>query len=205
MLPAWLVNELKEVGFELDPPSRRARRSRIETMILNDLVVNHEHEFNGWDEKIENSDSRPDAFIVWKYEGKYYIIFKEIDEHRHDDRSIVYEQYRMTMLAILAKELEFEGIYFVRTNSAERKVIDPLQQAGVSKLLWSIMKDPQDGVHARYVDFPNNHHHYLASVARRIDEDEDEVDLATGAEGEHHMLPLFNSVDEVNTGCEAGK
>ena len=205
-IPAWLVDELKKVGFELDPPSYRYRWKRVETKMLHHLEVNHKVKFNGWDEKIEKSKSRPDAFIVWKYEGKSYIIFKEIDEHRHDDRSIVYEQTRMTMLVVLAKELGFDGIYFVRTNSAERKDIDPIQQAGVAKLLWSIKNEPQDGVHVRYVDFPINHHHFLASVARWIDEDvdQDEVDLATGETGEHHMLPLFNSVDEFNTSCEAG-
>jgi len=203
-IPEWLVDELSPLGFELDPQSYRARRKRVETKFLHDLEVNHKIEWNAWDEKIENSDSRPDAFIVWEYDGKFYIIFKEIDEHRHDDRSIVYEQTRMTKLAVLAKKLGFVGIYFVRTNSAERKDIDPIQQAGVAKLLWSIKDEPQDGVHVRYVDFPSNHHHYVASVARRIDEDEDEVDLATGEEGEHHMLPLFDSVDKVFTGCEAG-
>ena len=110
----------------------------------------------------------------------------------------------MTLLAVLAKKLGFTGIYFVRTNSAERKRVDQKQQAGVAKLLKSIMDEPQDGVHVRYVDFPFNHHHFVASVARKIDEDEDEVVLATGEEGEHHMLSLFNSVDDYYTGCEAG-
>jgi len=204
-IPQWVVDELSPLGFEFDPQSYRERRKRVETKFLRDLEVNHNIKWNAWDEKIEDTDSRPDAFIVWEHEGKYYIIFKEIDEHRHDDRSIVYEQTRMTMLAILAKKLGFVGIYFVRTNTAERKEIDQVQQAGVAKLLKSIRNERQVGVHVRYVDFPFNHHHYVASVARHIDEDEDEVDLATGEEGEHHMLPLFDSVDEVFTGCEAGK
>jgi len=204
-IPAWIVEELQKVGFELDPPSRRARRNRIETLILHDLIVNHKHEFNGWDEKIKGTKSRPDAFSVWEYEGKFYIIFKEIDEHRHDDRSIVYEQVRMTLLSVLAKRLGFAGIYFVRTNSAERKEIDAAQQAGVAKLLWSIIKNPQNGVHAWYVDFPIDHHHFLASKGRTITiEDEDEADLAMGEEGEDPMKDLFNSVTAINTGCEAG-
>ena len=155
--------------------------------------------FNGWDEKIEDLKSRPDGFIIFEYKGKMYIIFKEIDEHRHDDRSIAYEQVRITMLTVLAKRLGFEGIYFVRMNTAERKEIDPSQQKGVAGLLWKIQLAPQLGVHAWYVDFPINHHHVLASQERVLFEG---ADVATG--NEDSMKPIFNSVKTLITGCQCG-
>ena len=115
-VPKWVVNELEPLGFEFEPPSRRARRNRFETKSFADLRENGNILLNTWDESIEDSDYRPDALIIFEHHSQLYIIFKEIDEHRHDDRSITYEQIRMTLLTALAKRLGFKGIYFVRTN-----------------------------------------------------------------------------------------
>lgn len=40
--------------------------------------------------------------VIW--EGSS-IPFEEVDEHRHDDRSVVYEQVRMALLSTMAKSL----------------------------------------------------------------------------------------------------
>ena len=151
--------------------------------------------------KASKTLNRPDAFIIIERHSQLYIIFKEIDEHRHDDRSIAYEQIRMTLLTALAKRLGFKGIYFVRTNSAERKEIDRKQQDGMIDLIKKIMETCPEGVHAWYIDFPPNHHHVTASLERVTFDGADE---ATGEDGEDWRKPIFNSVLPINTGCQAG-
>ena len=67
-----------ELGFEFDPSSRRKRRHHIETKGVDDLLKTYRAVFNEWDETTDKgSKGRPDGWILFKFDEKLYILFKE--------------------------------------------------------------------------------------------------------------------------------
>ena len=195
----WLRKELAKIGFEFDPPSRRKRQDRVETKIFYDFGATYNIILNRWDERIDNeSKSRPDGVIQVEVDGEKYLLYLEVDEHRHDDRAIEDEQKRMTYLVGLGVKLGCKGVYILRMNIAERKDIDRTQQGVVADLIKKILyTDRPVGAHAWYVDFPKDHHHVCASKRREV--------LAMAVNRESWETPMFNKVHTVESGVEAGK
>jgi len=198
-IPDWLRVELAKIGFELDPPSRRKRKDRAETKIFYDFGATYKIILNHWDERIDDeSKSRPDGVIQVRLNGELYLLYLEVDEHRHDDRAIEDEQKRMTYLVGLGVKLGCKGVYILRMNIAERKDIDRTQQDAVAGLIKKILYvDRPVGTHAWYVDFPKDHHHVCASQRREV--------FASVENRESWETPMFNKVHTVESGVEAGK
>jgi len=131
-------------------------------------------------------------------DGEKYLLYLEVDEHRHDDRTIEDEQKRMTYLVGLGVKLGCKGVYILRMNIAERKDIDRTQQCVVAGLIKKILyADRPVGTHAWYVDFPKDHHHVCASQRREV--------FAETENRESWETPMFNRVHTVESGVEAGK
>ena len=125
------------------------------------------------------------------------VIFLEWDEHRHEAEVTHTEQIRMTKLIKYAKKNGYQGITFVRPNSAERKEIDRRQQDKFAELINKIKKDKQWGVYIWYLDYPGGHRHVAASIQRKVGTEH--------GDAEEWMSPIFDDVHEEFSGCEAGR
>ena len=125
--------------------SRRFWKDRIETKAFHDLSETYDIQLDGWDELATvEINARPDGWIcIFCSDDFSMVIFLEWDEHRHEAEETHTEQIRMTKLIKYAKKNGYQGITFVRPNSAERKEIDRRQQDKFAELINKIKKDKQ--------------------------------------------------------------
>ena len=201
------TRELNAIDFDFCPVSHCLDETRIETKVLH-LINEHyggKHFFTSTDNPItDDLKSRPDGFKVFFNSGKCYAIIFEIDEHRHDAYTRAKEQIRMNKLVMTLKEQDVNNIYFLRVNVAERYLPDERQQTRIYELLDEFIDNPVDGVSAKYLDFPKDHHHYLASMNRV--ENAFSSPMAKGNEEDWIETWLFDQVEEADSsGVYAGE
>ena len=174
-LPPLIKEQLTEIEYErLNHPKDHWKQpvNRPETKFFialaeMDIIFNVRDEY-----ALKGINMRPDGLVILYYNNGLTIAYGvEIEESRHDQTKVTYQQKRAFTYWTELKRLGVDGFRLYMVNVADRKDNNPNQVSAVANMLKEAFTQPdlhKGGLRKTYVDFPQSHFHLEASKARVI-------------------------------------